>query len=1366
MFLGLGGGSAAVLAQIGDVSGNFLPDTMFWAAGRVQQQTSEQEWREAIAETLEERLSGPIAASEAQQAELLRRQDEVLELLRTIGAFDVAAQSIVESGGRAEALGRELFEAIGQLDDRFEQTKRQTEEALRRLEQELAAGSAQQQRLSDRTHRQLIVMTALLTDLRTAQQSGAHTADTEHPPHPVPAAPGPGGSPYPGLASFATADAPFFAGRSEQVGDLVGRIITAVKNPGRRVITLVGASGAGKSSLLRAGVVPALLATGSTGDPDTTWQCVVLTPGDRPLQRLVAETAALTSAEDAAEIRRSPELFGILTARVGRESGQLLIVVDQFEELFTLAPQEQREAFVTALANAGPAVVLIAVRADFYDRCTETAELSEYFRKPYQENLGPMTDSGLRDAIAAPAARAGRALDPALVEAIMLDLNQDNDGQRNSGSLPLLAHALHATWTLAAGGPLTVELYRRTGGVGGSVQADAERIYRSFDDRPHEQQRLADLLRRSFTVRGDRVTQRGVERPRPLGPALEQMIAARLMTADEEHVRIAHEALLSAWDRIADWVREEAGNQLLRTQLVDAAAAWAAESRNRSELYRGARLAAVRQWEHDGGALRSESGEDELAREFLTASLTAEREEQQAERRRTRRLRVLAAALAVALVVSVGAAGLAARAADRAREQTAVAESRRYAAQSAQVASYDPRQAMFLAALAWQQAPTSQARSALLSAQMLSHAGLLDGTATTRTAVALSPDSALVATGDSQGVVQLWDTTTHRPVRSFEGLDDRAVSLSFSPDGSLLAGQGNAQSLIWDAGTGELVRALPAFGGLVWDSPDTVITMSTDLGADNAVRVMRMTARTQDPPERLLELTDGHLVTGMAIDPDRSLLAIADEVGGVDVLDLHTDRVVTDLPGPTGARPSYTQVALDSDATLAVASVAAETIMLHDAITGSEIGEVPITGQDGPSAYSTLLFAPGDHELLVAENTDLWIWDTTLNQWLGRIPLGGTESQDTGTVYQMAISADTRLVAGVGDRASTLVHWHTRWLRPSSSGLSTLDVDPRTDSPTVSTMDGSLWSYDGSAARPTLIERGANRVTSVAHRSDSVLAAADAGGGITLFTADRQVLATASTGTGRTAGDVAFVGDGSLIAISVTPQLNENTEQADLFSAVQLRDARTLDLVATLPYPQIPTLTTEVSRDGSRLAALLSPSATDDPDQIRLYRAAELDDDAAPYLRIDLPVGAVRVRFSPDSATIAVGGNDGRIRIYDATSGRLLRTFGQHPSNVRDIAFTPDGDQLATITSQDSTIRIWDARTGALVADLTGHSEQINRIAIGADGTLYSAGLEGLVGVWNLDPDQALDTICADLSDPLAEQTWQELGTGEQSTPC
>ncbi|WP_392895352.1 hypothetical protein [Streptomyces sp. LN699] len=632
--------------------------------------------------------------------------------------------------------------------------------------------------------------------------------------------------PYPGMSAFGVEQARWYFGRDALRARLTARLDECLREGG--ALAVVAPSGAGKSSLLRAGLVPDLAAGALPGS--RRWPCLVFTPTARPMAALATHLASLTG-DDPEEVERrlgaEPEVSvaRLRTALAERESGRLVVVVDQAEELFTLVGDErERHRFVTALdvlARAdGPALVVYGLRTDFYDQCAGYQPLHDALEHR-QVLVGPMDRAQLREAVIFPARETGLRLEGGLVELLLKDLGGTTDTKEayDAGLLPHLAHTLRLTWQRRDGSLMTVAGYQATGGMHRAVSNSAEDAYRRLD--PLGRQAAEVMFRRLVRI-GDglddtRRTVLSAQLTEGLDPdaaraVLSGFTSGRLLTLRRETVAISHEALLRAWPRLRDWVNVHRADNLLRQQIEEDAAGWAAAERDRSHLYRGSRLKAARDWAagHGRGSLSP------TAMTFLDASL------RQARRASVLFRGSLAALVVLALLAVAGTvtAQMQSRRADEsdttAKKQSVLAVGRGLRAQAESLRDSDPRTSLRLSLAAQQVDPTPDGRQGLLSTLQRTR---FDGA---------SPDGALgpvddvaaffqggtllAVAGDRAPSVDLWDTADPvRPRRlaTLTGLPDKVAHVSLSADGRTLA-----------VVTGNIVGASPVHELSLWDTTD------------------------------------------------------------------------------------------------------------------------------------------------------------------------------------------------------------------------------------------------------------------------------------------------------------------------------------------------------------------------------------------------------------------------------------------------------------------------------------------------------------------------------------------------------------------
>jgi WD40 repeat protein/transcriptional regulator with XRE-family HTH domain len=814
------------------------------------------------------------------------------------------------------------------------------------------------------------------------------------------------GSPYRGLSVFDEQDAGWFFGRDAVTTEVLERMSRRLAGAGLLVVS--GVSGAGKSSLLRAGVLPRIRAAGLPGAPGSrSWPCLVLTPTRAPLDELALRVAVLAGA-DAVAVRRgldtAPAWFALTAwqAALARPRGpgdsaglaaerdtpprhrRVVLVVDQFEEVFTQCAEEgQRRAFITALhaaataghgpAQAPAALVVLSVRADFEARCADYPQLAGPVQDRYL--VTAMTQRQLRMAITEPAKKAGAKVDDGLADLLLAEVRTGQPGAFGAGVLPLLSHALDQAWRCRTGQALTLADYDRAGGIEGSVAASAQRAY----DRLSRAQQAAArqvFLRLTTTssegvdtagraTRAELTEGRSAAETRDVEAVLEAFAAERLLTLAAGTVELSHEVLLTAWPLLRDtWLADTRADRIVRTRLHHTAAEWARHSRDRSYLYGGTLLAAATDAAARIGADPARHPPlSQTDTDFLHAS-------DRAHRRTVRRRRGLIALLTALVLGLTTATVVAVRASQQVAQQRNVVISGLLISQSQRLGNADPVLSKLLSVAAWRINPSSAARYAMLAAAaarpgvavLASHAGAVDS-------VAFSRDGTTLATGSGDGTVRVWDLATHRQITALTGPAGPVKAVAVSPDGPTLAtGSADGGVRVWDVATHRQITALTGPAG-----PVTSLAFSRDGStlaagyADGTVRVWYLSNNS---------CTSGPLISGpsratsVALSPDGTTLATGSADGAVRLWDVATGRQISrPLTGPAGP---VTSVAFSPDGTTLASASPDHTVRLWDLATSRPI-RAPLTGHTGP--VTSVAFSPDGKTLATGsadQNVRLW----------------------------------------------------------------------------------------------------------------------------------------------------------------------------------------------------------------------------------------------------------------------------------------------------------------------------------------------------------------------------------------------------------
>ena len=800
-------------------------------------------------------------------------------------------------GQTPEPAYRALMAAYAALGDRARAVAT-FERCRAALEQDLGVEpSPETQSLYDRLLRGEAIVSV---DLSTTQIAPIHARLTEDPP-------APGDPPFKGLQYFDEANAELFFGREL----LTARLIEHLRKSNFLAV-IVGASGSGKSSIVRAGLIPALkrdlpLAEGAR-PPDgcSQWLVHVITPTAHPLEALAADltrdsesvTATATLLDDLAREPRSLALFSKRLLHT-HDAPRLLLVIDQFEELFTLCRDEfEREAFIDnllagtapSLATAGEGwgggsgciTLILTLRADFYAHLAQYPELRDAVAKE-QEYIGPMTADELRRAIEEPARRGGWEFEPGLVDLILRDVGDE------PGALPLLSHALLETWQRRSGRTMTLKGYTDSGGVRGAIAYTAESVYQQLSAEQQDQARhifleLTELGEGTEDTRRPVKIDELVAQSDQVRTLLTALADARLITTGEETVEVAHEALIREWPRLRDWLNEDREGLRLHRHLTEAAHDWELLEHDPGALYRGARLSQANDWaaanpdalsasQRGFLAASNESEQHEAVereaqrqRELQAALTLAETQRRSATRLRRRNRVIIGAGLAVLfLAVLAGLFGMQSNQnATRADQNAAQAQSNLNVAQAnsataqaeAQIRATAQAKAVSEAQARATQQAVAEANLIRAEAQRLGAESnsLLKSNANSELIALLALHSLNLQYSPQGDAALAGAAASDYPVQTFPADGSQVFALALSPDNKyILSGNFNGEARLLEAQTGkELYRLVPpkySWGVLGWAtfSPDSRYVVTHLFGPGDSFQGQLWDVQTGQP---------------------------------------------------------------------------------------------------------------------------------------------------------------------------------------------------------------------------------------------------------------------------------------------------------------------------------------------------------------------------------------------------------------------------------------------------------------------------------------------------------------------------------------
>ena len=1153
--------------------------------------------------------------------------------------------------------------------------------------------------------------------------------------------------PFKGLASFEPVDADYFFGRERFVAELVARLV------GAAFLGIVGPSGSGKSSVLRAGLLPALaegVLPGSGG-----WRRLLLRPGERPLEEL--RRVLVSGAKD-------PLAEAVDTLPEGE---RLLLAVDQLEELFTACRSEaERAAFAATLARAAAdphrrALVVVALRADFYGRFAAYPGLAQLLGGNHVL-VGPMQASELRRAVELPASRVGLRVELELADALV------DDVEGEPGALPLLSTALLELWQKRQDSALTLAAYRESGGVHSAVARLAEGTYARIPDARKPLVR-AIMLRLVGEGEGDVPVRRraplaelDLERNEDVAGVLATLADSRLVTVSEGSVEVAHEALLREWPRLREWIEADTEGRRLRRHITQAATEWDSAGRDQGELYRGARLVAALEWIADH-ALEL----NEREREFVTQSREASDEETKRTRRINRRLRALLAGVAILLAAALAGGTFALIQRRDARDAETAQLAQRLGAQA--LVEEDLDRSLLLARQAVAIDDSPQTRSYLLADLLRapSVTGVMHGESDILRGIAVSPDGKTLAVGDFDVGLLFFDARTYErigePLR-----ENRVESVAYSPDGRTVAFGGKGRIRLIDARTREQLaaarvskRGLPGDDGVVTriaftrDGSRLVAVVTGEFERDSiTVRDADTLAAIGPPiapegfvgayvgsyfeaagfaltpdgrsiliasvddelvwwdirsrrPTRRLRIGSGH--HALALSPDGGTIAVGTE-RGIQLVDTRSGAVRT-AAGTLGGAPSWVLFSPDGETVVspsqeAVALWDAESATLRETLRGhSRAVQQPAYSPDGKTLYT------------VSHDGTAIAWDLEGDRRLGRrITFTHDRVPDMGGFdgHPGSFSPDGRLIAlGLRDQGIRL--WNATDLTP--------------DGPPLNETGGEVWAL---AFAP----------------EGRMLAAVTVQGQATLWDVESRSLVW---------GPIK-VAQGAVVGVSISPDGSILATAGP--AGVELWDLATGDPLDAIGHPGVPAGDVAFSPAGSTLGFVHESGGT-----------AEVWNSAQPSRIARLPVNSessyYAIAFSPDGRALATGAlDDPIVRVWDVRTGELISELDQGSAGALTLDFSPDGRTIA-VSGFEPVASLWDVGTGVRIGPTLTAGSRRAEIDLSPDGRrLLLTHADGRGAVWDVDPESWARRACALANRTLTPEEWEEFLPGRPYEPA
>jgi WD40 repeat protein len=1174
--------------------------------------------------------------------------------------------------------------------------------------------------------------------------------------------------PYRGLRPFEESDAELFFGREAETQ----RLVEEVK--GSRFLAVLGPSGSGKSSLVKAGLVPALRSGAIPGSGQ--WVIRILKPGQLPLLSVVSELLHLNPEDETESLHErlisDPASLHVASAlALGQDPETRLVwVVDQFEEAFTLCSDEaEREAFLANLLHAsyvpgGRAIVVLTMRADFYPRLAAHPELAQAV-SAHDFLVAPMDERSLRRAVEEPAKLAGLAFEEGLVGTILSDAGSE------PGSLPLLEHALYELWERRRGAFLTLEAYLDAGRVRGALAKRAEAVYEGLDE---GQQAICRRIMLRLTQPGE-----GTEDTRRRATASElatapeenervewvlgALVDARLLTVSadpesgERWVDVSHEALIRAWPRLKEWIEEDRAGLILHRRVTEAASDWDRAGRDDSALYRGVRLAEAEAW-----AAQRPQELNPLEREFVEESRVASGREAEHLRRTNRRLRGLLVGVALFLVLALVAGSLAliqrstaTRQRNLARSQSLIAEARGLAAQATALVRTRLDLSLLLAVQGLRTDDSLQSRAGLLTALNGARylVGFRDELGKDLAIIAMSGDGASVATARKDGLITVWNAETSATAGHF-GPINGIYSLSLSKDGGRVAASGKDGVHVWDTRSGESIGEPIAPSG-----PHNIGTYLGTLSPDGRLLLVqdfsqRVLTVGLWRPEDHARVAVFHLKQesgpfgGGAFTPDGRTVVLAGG-GFADSFSAETGEPAIPATRLEGRSSSSGPAVSPTGDYIAVSSTSPVRISLLNAITLKPVGP-PLTVATGGRLYALSFSLDGRR--LAAETDDgaVTIFD---------VPDGTLSATLTGRLG---------LGTGIG------------WLTP--------------DRLASSTSDGVIeWDLTRSSQLGNLVESGKGFFSDVAFLADGRLAFSHHDL-LTIRSGSEEQSVELKPGCGR----ISTSHSGALVAVSCDPGVEIVDVEAGrvvktfpvdgfLWSAVFSPDDRYLALSVDGSLSVVKVANGETVMPPTKLDDFILLAVAWTADGRTLMTGGQEGDlifidtkTWKPVDRVTLEPQSIALtdfELDPDQRRMYAASESGVVWVVDVRRRRIDGSpLAASGTQLEGVALSPDGKLVAAI-SRDGAIRLWESDTRRAVGPaLSGYAFDASGVAWGNRG-LYTAGTtnidfaknEGRVGLleWNFDPRRLTELACGFVQRNLTRAEWSDfVGDGGYRITC